>query len=97
MLGPSFGSEQEPEQDQEDHYQEKLGDMANAGGGAAGEGEWLKVAQLRALVQEDHRAKVSPGPTRFSFPFASPHLLVRAVPCVRPPLRSLPFAHTSAS
>ncbi|NP_001148849.1 CRAL-TRIO domain-containing protein YKL091C [Zea mays] len=31
--------------------------MANAGGGAAGEGEWLKVAQLRALVQEDHRAK----------------------------------------
>jgi hypothetical protein len=42
--------------------------MANAGGGAAGEGEWLKVAQLRALVQEDHRAKVSPGPTRFPSP-----------------------------
>ncbi|CAD6228379.1 unnamed protein product [Miscanthus lutarioriparius] len=32
--------------------------MANAGGGAVGEGEWLMVAQLRALVQaQDPRAK----------------------------------------
>jgi hypothetical protein len=31
-----------------------------AGGGAAGEGEWLKVAQLRAMVEaRDPRAKVS--------------------------------------
>jgi hypothetical protein len=62
--------------------------MANAGGGAAGEGEWLKVAQLRALVQaqeEDHRAKVSPGPTRFpSLPFPSPRLIFLFAPCVRP-------------
>jgi len=38
--------------------------MANAGGGPAGEGEWLKVAQLRALLvqaqEQDPRAKVSP-------------------------------------
>lgn len=34
--------------------------MASAGGGAAGEGEWLKVAELRAVVQaQDPRAKVS--------------------------------------
>jgi hypothetical protein len=34
--------------------------MASAGGGAAGEGEWLKVAELRAAVQaQDPRAKVS--------------------------------------
>jgi len=33
--------------------------MASAGGGAAGEGEWLKVAELRAAVQaQDPRAKV---------------------------------------
>ncbi|CAL4952913.1 unnamed protein product [Urochloa decumbens] len=32
--------------------------MASAGGGAAGEGEWLKVAELRAVVQaQDPRAK----------------------------------------
>ncbi|PAN26726.1 hypothetical protein PAHAL_5G033800 [Panicum hallii] len=32
--------------------------MASAGGGAAGEGEWLKVAELRAAVQaQDPRAK----------------------------------------
>ncbi|CAO1947117.1 unnamed protein product [Urochloa humidicola] len=32
--------------------------MASAGGGAAGEGEWLKVAELRAMVQAlDPRAK----------------------------------------
>ncbi|KAJ1286915.1 hypothetical protein BS78_03G389300 [Paspalum vaginatum] len=32
--------------------------MASAGGGAAGEGEWLKVAQLRTMVQaQDPRAK----------------------------------------
>jgi hypothetical protein len=47
---------------------------ANAGGGAAGEGEWLNVAQLRALVQaQDPRAKVSQSPTR---PLI--YLLVRA-------------------
>jgi len=33
---------------------------SGAGGGAAGEGEWLMVAQLRATVQaQDPRAKVS--------------------------------------
>ncbi|XP_062230207.1 uncharacterized protein LOC133927833 [Phragmites australis] len=32
--------------------------MASAGGGAAGEGEWLKVAELRAMVEaQDPRAK----------------------------------------
>lgn len=76
--------------------------MANAGGGAAGEGEWLKVAQLRALVQaqeEDHRAKVSPGPTRFPSPrLASSSCSRRAY--VRPPASISAVradAHTSAS
>ena len=33
--------------------------MASAGGGAAGEGEWLKIAELRAAVQaQDARTKV---------------------------------------
>jgi hypothetical protein len=34
--------------------------MASAGGGAAGEGEWLKVAELRAVVEaQDPQAKVT--------------------------------------
>ena len=47
--------------------------MASAGGGAAGEGEWLKVAELRAAVQaQDPGAKVRDDePLYFTAPASS--------------------------
>ena len=47
--------------------------MASAGGGAAGEGEWLKIAELRAAVQaQDPGAKVRDDePLYFTAPASS--------------------------